>query len=161
LIGNDPDHVRDADEHEQREHQREEFHAFRAGGALDHARDEFVTQFGHRLDAAGYQLPPGGAADHKQGDYCHRKKHVGRRTGERDFLSANVTDGEELGDLELMNWIGGHSLTPLSFLNSLDHDSECYLISIVRPLATCRPFLKMSVCRVRPEAIGGRPNQRF
>jgi len=33
LIRDDPDHVRDQDEHEQGEHQREEPHAFWAGGA--------------------------------------------------------------------------------------------------------------------------------
>src|SRR5882757_8640581 len=76
-VGNDSDQVRDADEHEQREHQREELHAFRSGGALDRTRHEFVAQFGDRLNAARNQPPSGGAADHEQRDDGYRKKHVG------------------------------------------------------------------------------------
>ena len=33
-VGDQPDHVRDQDEHEQREHEREELHPFLAGGAV-------------------------------------------------------------------------------------------------------------------------------
>ena len=40
-------------------------HAFRAGGASDHAGDEFVTELSHRLNAARNELPSGGAADHQ------------------------------------------------------------------------------------------------
>src|SRR5882757_4395689 len=118
-VRNDPDQVGNADEHEQREHQREELHALRPGGASDGGRHEFVAQFSDRLNAAGNKLPPGGAADHQQRDHRYRKKHVGGRIGERYFLSADVTDGEELDDLELMNWIGGHSSLGLSVSRSL------------------------------------------
>ena len=66
---------------------------------------EFVAELGDRLDAARNQLPSGGAADHQQRDHRHRKEHVGRRIGEGDFLSADMADGEELGDVELMDRI--------------------------------------------------------
>src|SRR5882757_2692891 len=62
-VGNDADEVRNADEHEQREDQREELHAFRAGGAADRAGDELVADFGDRLHTPGHQLPSG--ADHQ------------------------------------------------------------------------------------------------
>src|SRR5882757_11564813 len=76
-VGNDPDQIRDADEHEQREHQREELHALRAGAASEHASHEFVADFGHRLETARDQLPAG--ANHQQRDHRNREKHVGRR----------------------------------------------------------------------------------
>src|SRR5207342_2294675 len=63
-VGNDADQVRDADEHEQGEHQREELHAFRAGGAADRAGDELVGEFGDRLQPSRYQLPSRHAANH-------------------------------------------------------------------------------------------------
>ena len=109
CVGNYPDHVRNADEHEQREHQREELHAFRTGVASEHARHEFVAQLSNRLKAAGHQLPSGRAANHQQRDDRHRSEHVGRRIGERDFLPADVADGEDLVDVELVDRIGGHA----------------------------------------------------
>ena len=59
-VGNEPDHVRHQDEHEQREHEREELHPLLAGGALDRVGDEFVGQLGDRLHAG--PAPARGAA---------------------------------------------------------------------------------------------------
>src|SRR3982074_1599247 len=52
-VGNDPDQVRDHDEHEQREYQREQLHALRASAASDGVGHEFAAQFADRLYAAG------------------------------------------------------------------------------------------------------------
>src|SRR5260370_5723761 len=71
------------------------------------------------MDGGGDQPAAGRGGGPSKAKHHQRKKHVGRRTRERDFLSANVTDGEELGDLELMNWIGGHSFLSLSVSRSL------------------------------------------
>src|SRR6187402_681187 len=56
-VGNDADQVRDADEHEQREDQRKELHAFRAGGGADRRGDELVGDLGDRLQSSRNQLP--------------------------------------------------------------------------------------------------------
>src|ERR1700738_1483566 len=104
-VGNDPDHVRDHDEHEQREHQREELHAFRPGAASDGVGHKLVAQFGHRLEAPGNELPSGDAADHQQRNQRHRNEHVGRRIGEGDLLIADVADREDLFDIELVDRI--------------------------------------------------------
>ena len=44
-VRNNPDHIQYQDEHENREHEREEFHALRAGGAAQRFCHEFVGRF--------------------------------------------------------------------------------------------------------------------
>src|ERR1700676_633907 len=107
-VGDDAHEVRNADEHEQREDQREELHAFRAGRAADGAGDELVADFGDRLEAPGHQLPSGDAADHQDRDHRYRQEHVERRVGEGDRLIADMADREQWLDVELMDRVDFH-----------------------------------------------------
>ena len=103
-----PDQVRDADEHEQREHQREELHAFRAGGAADRAGDELVGDFGDRLHAA--REPAAGSTPPiiSSEITATATKHVERRVGEGDRVLADMADREEGLDIELMDRVDFH-----------------------------------------------------
>src|SRR6267378_49194 len=107
-VGDDAHEVRNADEHEQREDQREELHAFRAGRAADRAGDELVADFGHRLETPGNELPPGDATDHQDRDQRHRQEHVEGRIGDGDRLIADMADREERLDVELMDRVDFH-----------------------------------------------------
>src|SRR6516164_2723537 len=107
-VRNDADQVRDQDKHEQRVHQREELHAFLAGGGAYHAGHELVAQFGHRLQAAGNQLLASKTANRQQANYRHRDQHIGRGIGEVDGVIADLTDLEEVVDLELVDRVHLH-----------------------------------------------------
>src|SRR5258705_8637344 len=107
-VRDDPHEVRNADEHEQREDQWEELHAFRAGRAADRAGDELVADFGHRLETPGNELPPGDATDHQDRDQRHRQEHVEGRIGDGDRLIADMADREERLDVELMDRVDFH-----------------------------------------------------
>src|SRR2546430_3681830 len=54
-IGNNADHVQYENEHEEREHQREELHAFRPGRVSQCGRDELVGHFRDRLQPPRHQ----------------------------------------------------------------------------------------------------------
>ena len=56
----------DQDEHEQREHEREELHPLVAGGALQRVGDEFVGQLRDRLQPARHQRAAERGAEHQQ-----------------------------------------------------------------------------------------------
>ena len=116
-VGNDAEDVGNGQQHEDRKHQREELHAFLAGVRSNGGGDEFVAQFGDRLDASGYHPPSGHAADHQQRNQRDRAEHVGRRIGEGDLLIADMANREELADVELfdridhprISWSAGHA----------------------------------------------------
>src|ERR1035441_2415507 len=104
----EPDHVHGQNEHEQREHEGEELHAFRTGGATHRGGDEFVGKLRGRLQARGDQAAAGGADDQKGGNVYHRRGHEGRGIGEDDLGVPDLDDREEVDNPELMDGIGGH-----------------------------------------------------
>ena len=59
----------------------------------------------------GTSARDGAAADQQRGDADDRDRHEQRRIGDRDLVPADVAERGELGDLELMNWIG-HRTSP-------------------------------------------------
>ena len=111
-VGDEPDDVRDQNEHEQREHQREELHALLAGGAVDRVGDELVGQFRDRLHPAGDERPRRTAADQQRPDADHGDRHEQRGIGEGDLVPADVAQRGDLVDFELMNWIGHRRKLP-------------------------------------------------
>src|SRR6266511_1263274 len=74
-IGNNADHVQYENEHEEREHQREELHAFRAGRASQGGRDELVGHFRDRLQSPRHQRPRTGGAQQDRKDQGKRDQH--------------------------------------------------------------------------------------
>ena len=81
-----PDHVRHQDEHEQREHEREELHPLGAGGAAQRVGDELVGHLGDRLQPAraparATRCAPTSAAAIRP----TRDQHEQRRIGEGDL----------------------------------------------------------------------------
>jgi hypothetical protein len=112
-IGDQPDQVRDQNEHEQREDEREEFHPLVAGRRFQRIGHEFVGQFGDRLQATRHQAAARGRADHQEPDDTDGDHHEQRRIGERDLGAADLAKGGDLADLELMNGVGHRD--PISF----------------------------------------------
>jgi hypothetical protein len=89
------------EEHEEREDQREELHAFLAGRAANRGGDELVGDFCNRLQPSRNHGAAGGRADHQRGNAGDRKQHEQRGIGESDFLPADLTKGGELLDFKL------------------------------------------------------------
>ncbi len=109
-VGHQADEVQRQHEHEDREHEGEEPHAFVTGGRAHGRGDEFVGYFRGRLQARRHQALFGGADHQEGGDDDHRGQHESRRIGEHDIGAADMCDREQFDDAELMNWIGGHGL---------------------------------------------------
>ncbi len=97
------EHVGEQDKGEEAEHQREELHAGRAGGASNHAGHELVEQFGRELGPGGNELLARGREQQEQGDRRHRQHHEQGRIGEGEGrarpLGAVTTQGEQLEDV--------------------------------------------------------------
>ena len=94
-------------EHEKREHQRKEAHAFLAGGVAQSARDQFVDEFRHRLQARRHQMPSGGRPKEKQRRQANRDQHEDGRVGQMNFSASDLEQPEQILDFKLMDRIGG------------------------------------------------------
>src|ERR1700719_4680973 len=116
IVRDDPDHVGDQDEHEQREHQREELHPALANGVAYGVGDEFVGEFGDRLHAPRHELPSGGGAEHQGGGNPDRDTHVQGRVRESDVNWPDFAERKVFDDLELMDRIGHDRSGFLRFL---------------------------------------------
>ena len=104
LVGNEPDDVRHQDEHEQREHQREELHPALADGVAYGVGDELIGEFGDRLDAARHDAARRGRAQHQRAGDPHGHQHVETGIGE---IQVDVAAERQQGyDLELVDRIG-------------------------------------------------------
>ena len=75
----------DQHEHEQREHEREELHAFGPGGTSYRRGHEFVSDLGSRLQPRGDKAPARGCANQKESQAQHRGQHESGRIGENDL----------------------------------------------------------------------------
>src|SRR5262249_4369860 len=84
---------------------REEFHAFRAGGAPQCIRDELVENFSDRLQPSGHQGARAGGAEHQGEDQSERDQHEQCRIGEGNLGAADVKNRKQILDLELMDGI--------------------------------------------------------
>src|SRR6478735_6235652 len=83
-------------EHEEREHEREEFHAVRAGGLLQGAGDEFMEHLGDGLRPARHDRPLPArehqAADDQRGCANHEQGGVRESDGRYDGLDLELFD---------------------------------------------------------------------
>ena len=117
--GDEPDHVDGQDEHEQREHEREEFHPLGAGGAFQRVGDEFVGEFRDRLHAAGHQARAHRGAEHQQRDASPTAISMNSAELVKAISWPPIwPSGDDLLDLELLDRIGhGQSSAHLSLLH--------------------------------------------
>src|SRR5262245_34085004 len=131
-IWNKADDVHGQNEHEKREHEGEEAHAFAAGRASYGIGDKLVRQFCRRLQAVRHQASFGGAANKKYRDHGYGRDHIGRRIGEGDLGIADLRNRKQLADLELVDWIDRHDYR--SF-NSLSRTTPAARITFSTPAA--------------------------
>src|SRR6266436_8336956 len=68
IVWDEPDHVRNKDEHEQGKHQREELHPALADRVAYGVGNELVGELGHRLQSSGHELALGGGAEHQSSE---------------------------------------------------------------------------------------------
>src|SRR5713101_1730969 len=106
IVWDQPDHVRNKDEHEQGKHQREELHPALADCVAYGVGDELVSELGDRLHSSGHELASGGGAEHQGSDNPDGDAHVegGIREGKVD--RADFAERKVVDDLELMDRIG-------------------------------------------------------
>ena len=81
-VRDEPDQVGEQDEHEQREHEREEFHPLGAGRAAHRVGDELVGHLRDRLQPARHHRAARGGADQQRRNRSDDDEHEQRRIGE-------------------------------------------------------------------------------
>src|SRR5262249_36166114 len=107
-VGDQTDHVQRQHEHEDREYEWKKPHTLGACSAAHGRGHELVDNFGGGLQTGGNKATACCGATQKDGDAHDCCQHVGGRVVEHDAGVADLCDGKQIDDLELMDGIDGH-----------------------------------------------------